>query len=150
IFAPWIAGQVADRWFATEKYLAISHMLGGILVAQLATLESYKAFLFCSFVYSLVYSPTLSLTNSISFHHLPDRDRDFGRVRVWGTVGWIAAGIAIGQWLLHHHTPDGVTPEAQQAAQFAGMSDAFRLSAVLGALLGVYCLTLPHTPPSRG
>ena len=84
------------------------------------------------------------------FHHLPDRDRDFGRVRVWGTVGWIVVGIAIGQWLLHHHTPADASAEAQQAAQFAGMADAFRLSAVLGIMLGLYCLTLPHTPPSQG
>src|SRR5262249_6517628 len=107
-------------------------------------------FMICALLYSLIYSPTLSLTNSISFHHLPDRDRDFGRVRVWGTVGWIAAGIAIGQWLLHHHTPAGAAEAAQQAAQFAGMAAAFRLSAILGLVLGIYCLTLPHTPPSPG
>ncbi len=148
--APWLAGQIADRYFSTEKFLAVSHLVGGVLVWQLASLESYWSFLAFSFVYSLIYSPTLSLTNSISFHHLPDRDRDFGRVRVWGTVGWIAVGIAIGQWLLHHHTPAGALPDAQRAAQFAGMADAFRLSAVLGILLGLYCLTLPHTPPSKG
>ncbi len=150
LVAPWVAGQVADRWFSTEKFLAFSHLLGAILVWQLAWLESFQAFLVFSLLYSLIYSPTLSLTNSISFHHLPDRDRDFGRVRVWGTVGWIAVGIAIGQWLLHRHTPADATVEAQLAAQFAGMADAFRLSAILGLALGVYCFTLPHTPPSRG
>ncbi len=150
LVAPWLAGQIADRYFSTEKFLAISHLLGGVLVWQLASVESYGSFLAFSFVYSLIYSPTLPLTNSISFAHLPDRDRDFGRVRVWGTVGWIAVGIAIGQWLLHHHTPAGALPDAQRAAQFAGMADAFRLSAVLGIMLGLYCLTLPHTPPSKG
>ena len=150
LVAPWIAGQIADRYFATEKFLAISHVLGGVLVWQLARLESYWAFLAFSLIYSFIYAPTLPLTNSISFHHLPDRDRDFGRVRVWGTVGWIAVGIAIGQWLLHRHTPVDATIEVEQAAQYAGMADAFRLSAVLGILLGVYCLTLPRTPPSKG
>lgn len=150
IFAPFIAGQIADRWFSTEKYLGISHILGAVLVWQLATLTSYNEFLLFSLAYSLIYSPTLSLTNSLSFHHLPDRDRDFGKVRVWGTIGWVVAGIAIGQWLLHRHTPAGeVTAEAVAAAQFAGMSDAFRLSAILGLALGVYCFTLPNTPPSR-
>jgi nucleoside transporter len=150
IVAPFIAGQIADRWFATEKFLAASHVVGGVLVWQLGSIESYNGFLVFSLLYSLVYSPTLSLTNSIAFHHLPDRDRDFGKVRVWGTVGWIAVGIGIGQWLLHRHSPEGATGAALDAARFAGMADAFRLSAVLGVLLGVYCLFLPHTPPSRG
>ena len=150
IVAPWVAGQIADRYFSTQKFLAVSHLVGGLLVWQLAWLESYWSFLAFSLVYSIIYSPTLPLTNALSFHHLPDRDRDFGRVRVWGTVGWIAVGIAIGQWLLHAHTPADATPDAQQAAQFAGMADAFRLSGVLGIMLGLYCFTLPSTPPSKG
>ena len=85
LIAPWVAGQIADRYFATEKFLALSHIAGGLLVWQLAWLEGYWAFLGFSLLYSIIYSPTLSLTNSISFHHLPDRDRDFGRVRVWGS-----------------------------------------------------------------
>src|SRR3972149_5152138 len=81
------------------------------LAWQLAAIETYWGFLAFSLVYSLIYAPTLALTNSLSFHHLPDRDRDFGKVRLWGTVGWIAAGIGIGQWLLHQHTPAGVSAE---------------------------------------
>jgi nucleoside transporter len=147
IVAPFIAGQIADRWFDTEKFLALSHLLGAALVWQLATIESYGDFLVFSLAYSLLYSPTLSLTNSLSFHHLQDRDRDFGRVRLWGTIGWIAVGIGIGQWLLHRHTPVDVTEQAVKAAQAAGIGDAFRLSAILGAVMGVFCLTLPKTPP---
>lgn len=150
LIAPFIAGQIADRYFSTERYLGISHILGAVLVWQLAEVTSYASFLWLSLAYSLVYSPTLSLTNSLSFHHLPSRDRDFGKVRVWGTVGWIAAGIGIGQWLLHVHSPAGVEPAALAAARFAGMGDAFRLSAILGAAMGIFCFTLPHTPPSRG
>lgn len=150
LLAPFIAGQIADRHFATEKFLGISHILGGILVWQLARVESYWMFLAFSLLYSLIYAPTLSLTNSLSFHHLPDRDRDFGKVRLWGTVGWIAVGIGIGQWLLHRHTPSGVAPDLVKAAQQAGMADAFRLSGGLGILMGLYCFTLPHTPPSSG
>ena len=150
IFGPFIAGQVADRHFSTERFLGVSHLLGGVLVWQLATLESYGAFLVFSLVYSMIYSPTLALTNSLSFHHLPDRDRDFGKVRLWGTVGWIAAGIGIGQWLLRVHTPVDADDAVVRAAQVAGMSDAFRLSAILGLLQGLYCFSLPHTPPARG
>lgn len=150
IVAPFVAGQIADRWFSTEKFLGISHILGGVLVWNLATIDSYGSFLLFSLLYSLIYSPTLSLTNSISFHNLKDRDRDFGKVRLFGTVGWIAVGIGIGQWLLHRHTPVGADATTQLAAQAAGMGDAFRLSAILGIIMGVYCFTLPHTPPMRG
>jgi len=150
IVAPFIAGQIADRWFATEKFLGLSHIVGGVLVWQLASIESYGAFLLFSFCYSLIFSPTLALTNSLAFHHLPDRNRDFGRVRVWGTVGWIVAGITIGQWLLHQHTPNFGHEEFVSAAQFAGMADAFRLSGILGVLMGLFCFFLPKTPPSAG
>ncbi len=149
IIGPFIAGQVADRHFATEKFLGISHLLGAVLVWQLARIESYGGFLAFSLLYGLVYSPTLSLTNSLAFHHLPDRDRDFGRVRLWGTFGWILVGIAMGHWLALRHTPEGADAVAAHAAQVAGKSDAFRLSALLGAAMGLFCFTLPHTPPSK-
>lgn len=150
LFAPFVAGQIADRWFNTERFLAISHLLGAALVWQLARIETYEGFVLFGLLYSLLYAPTLPLTNSLAFHHLPDRDRDFGRVRVWGTIGWIAAGIGIGQWLLHRHTPVDASAAAERAAQVAGMSDAFRLSALLGALLWLLCFTLPKTPPRPG
>jgi hypothetical protein len=96
------------------------------------------------------------LTNALAFHHLPDRDRDFGRVRVWGTIGWIVVGIGMGQWLLHAHTPTGVTGTVDEiakvvrAARVEGMADSFKLSAILGLTLGVCCFTLPATPPQKG
>ncbi len=150
LVAPFVAGQIADRWFATERFLGISHLVGAVLVWKLAALETYDEFLWFSLAYSLVYSPTMPLTNSLAFHHLPDRDRDFGKVRLWGTIGWIAVGIGMGQWLLHVHTPAGINDEAIRMAQDAGRADAFKLSAMLGALMGVYCFFLPHTPPVPG
>lgn len=149
IAGPFIAGQIADRFFATEKFLGLSHLVGAGLVWILAQIDSFWPFLTLSVLYGLVYAPTLALTNSLSFHHLPDRDRDFGKVRVWGTVGWIAAGIAMGQWLLANHTPAGAESAAVEAAQNAGRADAFRLSAILGIAMGLYCFTLPRTPPAR-
>ncbi|MFM7282184.1 MAG: MFS transporter, partial [Planctomycetia bacterium] len=140
ILGPFIAGQIADRWFATEKFLALSHLAGAALIWNLATIASYEGFLLFSLLYGMVYAPTMALTNSLAFHHLTDRDAQFGKVRLWGTFGWIAVGLAMGQWLAHAHAADVV----------AGKADAFRLSALLGVAMGVYCLTLPHTPPSRG
>jgi nucleoside transporter len=150
IVAPFVAGQIADRWFNTERFLGISHLVGAALVWQLSWMNDFSTLMGFSLVYSIVYSPTLPLTNSLAFHHLPDRDRDFGKVRLWGTIGWICVGIAMGQWLLHRHTPATGTPEAISAAQQAGMADAFKFSAVLGALMGVFCFLLPATPPKRG
>jgi nucleoside transporter len=149
IIGPFLAGQLADRYFSTEKLLAASHLIGAVLVFVLAGVDGFWPFLLISVVYGLVYAPTLALTNSLSFHHLPDRDRDFGKVRLWGTVGWIFAGIAVGQWLLFQHTPVGDDSVAIAAAQDAGRADAFRLSAILGLVMAVYCLSLPNTPPSR-
>ncbi|MBK7645392.1 MAG: MFS transporter [Planctomycetes bacterium] len=139
IIGPFIAGQVADRWFATEKFLALSHLVGAVLVWQLSTIESYSGFLWFSLVYGMVYAPTLALTNSLAFHHLSDRDAQFGRVRLWGTFGWIVVGLAMGQWLHFAHAQDVI----------AGKADAFRMSAILGAVMGLYCFSLPHTPPSK-
>ena len=150
VFGPFIAGQVADRWFATERFLAFSHLVGAILVWLLAVTESFPVFLGLSAIYGVIYAPTLALTNSLAFHHMPDRDRDFGKVRLWGTIGWIVAGIGVGQWLAFQHSPTGVTEEVLQAAQDAGRADAFRLSGFLGVLMGLFCFTLPHTPPSQG
>jgi len=149
IIGPFIAGQVADRYFATEKFLAASHLVGAVLVWRLAETADFKMFLWLSLFYGLIYAPTLALTNSLAFHHIPNRDRDFGRVRIWGTVGWIAAGIGVGHYLRLFHTPEG-TPEVVAAAQDAGRAGAFYLSAILGVVMAVFCLTLPHTPPSKG
>lgn len=150
IFAPFIAGQIADRYLATQKFLAISHLLGAVLVWQLAELQSFTLLLAFAITYSLLYAPTMPLTNSLAFHHLTDRDRDFGRIRLFGTIGWIAVGIGFGQWLAHYYTPAGVEQAAVRAQQVSGMADSFKLSAILGAVMGVYCLTLPHTPPKKG
>ena len=151
ILAPFIAGQIADRYSSTERYVAVSHLVGAALMWQLGSIETYEGFLWFSLAYSLVYCPTMPLTNSLAFHHLADRDREFGSVRLWGTIGWIVVGIAVGQWLLRHHTPAGTPTQAEiDAAYAAGRADAFRLSAVLGALMGLYAFTLPHTPPTPG
>lgn len=152
IIGPFCAGQIADRWLNTEKFLGISHLLGGILVFQLSWIDGYYEFLYFSFIYSLIYSPTIALTNSLSFHHLSNRDRQFGFVRLFGTLGWIVVGIGIGQWILYTATPggEGVTEAQIQTAQTAAMSNAFVLSGILGVVMGIYCFTLPRTPPTKG
>lgn len=142
LVAPFIAGQIADRYFNTERFLAVAHLLGAIVIWVMARSPDVKSLAILSFIYAMLYTPTMALTNALAFHHLPDRDRDFGKVRVMGTIGWIAVGIGMGQYLLYKAGHN-------RALQVEGMGDAFRLSAILGVCMAFYCLFLPKTPPAR-
>ncbi len=142
LIGPFIAGQLADRSFATEKLLAVSHFIGAILVFFLASADKFEVFLGISFVYGLVYAPTMALTNSMAFANLPDRDRDFPTVRLWGTIGWIAAGITLGQILFRFYNDSDATLNA-------GRAIGFQIAGGLGLLMALYCLTLPKTPPTK-
>src|SRR5437867_7203588 len=91
VAAVFVSGQVADRYLSTERFLAMSHVVGGLAMLTLALQKSFWPFFVTMLVYALAYVPTLSLTNSIAFTHLKDAQKEFGRVRLWGTIGWIAA-----------------------------------------------------------
>lgn len=142
VVSPFIAGQLADRYMNAERFMTLAHLVGAAVVWVFAEATNFYVLVGLSFFYGVLYTPTLATANAIAFAHLPDRDRDFGKVRVWGTVGWIAVGIGIGQWLLSK-------AGTNQAAQVAGIRDAFRLSTFLGVAQGLYSLTLPKTPPKR-
>ena len=146
--APFYAGQLADRLLRADRLLALFYFAAAGLLVLLARAETFPVVLAACTGVGLVYAPTLSLSQTICLTHLGSRER-LGPVRAWGTVGWVASGIAVSQWLLYRHTPLGVGEEVVRAAQDAGRADAFRLSAVLGVIMGAYCFTLPNTPPAR-
>lgn len=143
MISPLIAGQVADRYMNAERLMALCHFVGAAIVFRIAYATNPAELYVHSFLYGVLYTPTLGLVNSISFRHLSDSGRDFGKVRVWGTAGWIASGIIIGQWLLFKAGYD-------TQRQFAAMGDAMKLSAVLGVALGLFSFILPKTPPAPG
>ncbi len=97
IIAPFLGGQIADRWFASQRFLAVSHILGGIILLAVARLTGFAEVFVGMLIYNLIYAPTIALSNAIVFHHWPN-DR-FSRIRVWGSIGWIVIGWVFGAWL---------------------------------------------------
>lgn len=153
ICSPFIAGQLADRYFSTERFLATLLAIGGVIKWVTASQHGFQAWLLLSIAYSIVYMPTLALSNSMAFANLGNRDREFPKVRVWGTIGWIAASwifpMIYLQTGLHLQAmpPFLVGPELPNVT--ARLADSLRFSALISWGYAVYCLALPHTPPKK-
>lgn len=137
--APFVAGQIADRYFPTDRLLAVLHLLGAVPLYVMASATSYDGIWIWMFAWAMLFGPTLALTNSICFHHMPAAEGNFGLVRVWGTIGWIVVGLLLGVGL-REWMPTLLGP--------LGGFDGMWLSMVLSVLLGLWCLLLPHTPPA--
>lgn len=138
IVAPFFLGLVADRYFATERVFGVLHLTGGalMLVVPQAT-GAPTLFILLLLAYNLCYMPTLGLANSLAFHHIANQEKQFPLIRVFGTIGWIIAGLFIGYVL----------------GRFSGaeLPDTTALplytTGVASVLLGLYSFSLPHTPP---
>jgi nucleoside transporter len=142
IAAPFFVGLVADRFFATEKVFAILHLLGGVLLlAAPQTVGNPTMFIGMLLLYNLCYMPTIALSNSLAFHNIADQEKQFPRIRVWGTIGWIIAGLFISFGL--GAFVSGVQPEQTALPLYT--------AGIASLALAAFSLTLPHTPPpARG
>lgn len=129
MISPFIVGLVADRFFAAERILAALHFVGAALLYFVSTTTTFPPFYAGLMAHTICFMATLALTNSLTLRHVTDPGKQFPRVMVMGSVGWIAAGLLIGQ-----------TRVEASAAQF-------QIAALASAIMGLYSLTLPHTPP---
>ena len=134
IIAPFIIGLIADRYFAAQRILGILHLLGAFLLFYISQELTFKGFYPYLLVYMIIYMPTLALVNAISFKQLNNAEKEFSYIRVWGTVGWIAAGLLIGWLALEKNS---------------SLDQTFKIAALVSAVLGVYSFMLPNTPPPK-
>lgn len=131
MISPFFVGLIADRYFASERLLAVLGILGGAVLCILPQAVVFKSFYPVLILYCALYAPTLALGNSLSLHHLQDARTDFPRVKIFSAVGWIAGGVTL-----------SVLQGEQSASQFY-------LAGGASILLGLASLTLPHTPPKK-
>lgn len=132
----FFSNQFADRNFSAERFLAFSHVVGGVALVATAFQTSFWPFFSCFLVYCLLYVPTISVTNSLAFANLKDPAKDFGFVRMGGTIGWI-----IVSW-----------PFIFLLSEKAGAAETrwvFIVAGIISFVLAVFSLTLPHTPPRK-
>ncbi len=150
ILGPMVIGQIADRYLATEIVLAGCHIFGGVLLLLAAYQTSFWPLFIIMFLYCNLYMPTMGLTNAITFRSLGEEEQvKFPYIRLWGTIGWIAAGLLYGQYLKQAENPSSFLKPLFDIAMIGmpAFRDCLRLPGVLSILYGIYCLSLPHTPP---
>jgi nucleoside transporter len=137
IISPFFVGMIADRYFASQKLMGILHLIGGVLLYWSADVTTFSLLVFGLLLYNLTYMPTLALVNAISFRQMEQPEKQFPKVRVWGTIGWIVAGLVITFVLSRYYADVEKTAVPLKMAAFASI------------LLGLYSFTLPNTPPQN-
>lgn len=138
IIAPFIIGLIADKYFNAERVLGVLHLLGAVLMFLMFQSEDFAGFYPFVFGYMVIFMPTLALVNSVSFDQMTDPGREFGAIRVWGTIGWIVAGLLISFVFLW---------DSQEALAAGLLRNTFLLASISSLVLGIFSFFLPKTPP---
>ncbi len=138
IIAPFIIGLIADRYFNAERILGVLHLVGAFLMYQMYQSSDLSSFYIYVFSYMVLYMPTLALVNSVAFNQMKDPEKEFSSIRVWGTIGWIVAGLSI-SYVFHWDSVESLA---------SGMlKNTFLLAGIAALVLGLLSFTLPATPP---
>lgn len=138
IIAPFIIGLIADRYFNAERILGVLHLAGAFLMYQMYNATDITVFYPYVLAYMILFMPTLALVNSVSFNQMKDPEKEFSTIRVWGTIGWIAAGLLISY--VFHWDNEGAVKEGM-------LKNTFMMGAVVSLTLGLFSFLLPKTPP---
>jgi nucleoside transporter len=138
IIAPFIIGLIADRYFNAEKILGILHLAGVFLMYQMYQSEEVGVFYTYVLSYMILYMPTLALVNSVAFNQMKDPEKEFANIRVWGTIGWIIAGLSI-SYFFHWDSTEGISSGL--------LKNTFLLAGIAAFILGLFSFSLPKTPP---
>ncbi len=138
IVAPFIVGLIADRYFNAEKILGILHIVGAILMYQMYNATNIGVFYPYVLGYMILFMPTLALVNSVSFNQIGNPEKEFSSIRIWGTIGWIAAGLLI-SYIFHW--------DSKQDTENGFLKNTFLMAGVASLVLGLFSFTLPKTPP---
>jgi nucleoside transporter len=137
IISPFFVGMIADRYFASQKVMGVLHLLGAGIMYFFADQTSVGPLIFGLLLYNIAYMPTLALVNAVSFRQMKSPDDEFPNVRVWGTIGWIVAGLVI--WYIQKN----VYAAVEQS------SVPLKMAAIASLVMGLYSFTLPATPPQN-
>lgn len=140
IIAPFIIGMIADRYFNAERILGVLHLIGAFLMYQMYQSDSVAHFFPYVLGYMILFMPTLSLVNSVSFRQMRNPEKEFSFIRIWGTIGWIVAGLSISylfQW------------DSGQGLQEGLLRNTFLMASIGSLILGLFSFTLPATPPVK-
>ena len=144
IIAPFIIGLIADRFFNAEKILGVLHLIGAVIMYHLYSIGDVTAvyppsLFYYLLLYMILFMPTLALVNSISFNQMTNTEKQFPGIRVWGTIGWIVAGLAISFVFFW---------DSAESVKAGLMKNTFLLASVTSLVLGIFSFTLPKTPPT--
>jgi nucleoside transporter len=138
IIAPFIIGLIADRYFNAERILGVLHLVGAFLMYQMYQSSDLSSFYIYVFSYMVLYMPTLALVNSVAFNQMKDPEKEFSSIRVWGTIGWIVAGLSI-SYVFHW--------DSNESLANGMLKNTFLLAGAAALVLGLLSFTLPATPP---
>ena len=138
IIAPFIIGLIADRFINAERILGVLHLLGALLMYQMYGAENISTFYPYVLAYMICYMPTLALVNSVSFNQMKNPEKEFSVIRVFGTIGWVVAGLLI-SYLFHW--------DSEQSTKEGLLKNTFLLSGGASLVLGLFSFMLPKTPP---